>query len=89
MFCSKTCVADHQRGFPRVAIALHTRFSFRKEKGKCERCGWDKAVEVLHVHHKDHNKLNDSRDNWEVLCPTCHRYHHWIDQKRHKYSLVS
>lgn len=24
------------------------------------------------LHHKDGNKLNNSRDNLEILCPNCH-----------------
>jgi len=33
-------------------------------------------IDKLNVHHIDHNKLNDSKDNFEILCTTCHREHH-------------
>ncbi len=39
----------------------------------CNRCGF---AEVLEVHHKDRNRLNNSIDNLEILCPNCHAMEH-------------
>lgn len=41
---------------------------------KCESCGGDfkKRKHYLDIHHKDGNKLNNSRSNIAVLCRKCH-----------------
>ena len=41
---------------------------------KCEWCGWEGYCDV---HHKDGNHDNDKKDNLEILCPNCHRNHHF------------
>jgi hypothetical protein len=41
---------------------------------KCEWC-WAQN-KILHLHHKDHNKWNNSINNLEVLCYDCHTKHH-------------
>ncbi len=49
----------------------------------CEQCGWDyrkhpwfenlKPNNIpLEIHHKDGNKENNSKDNFQLLCPNCH-----------------
>ena len=40
---------------------------------KCNRCG---VTENLVTHHKDHNWRNNSIDNLEILCKTCHLEEH-------------
>lgn len=44
----------------------------------CEDCWLDcsKTKTWLQVHHKDHNKWNNSISNYEVLCYNCHSKHH-------------
>lgn len=44
----------------------------------CSRCKWDKIPEILEVHHKDGNRMNDNIDNLEVLCLNCHAEHHFL-----------
>ena len=44
----------------------------------CDICGWDKATEVLEVHHIDIDRSNNSDDNLQLLCPTCHTYLHFL-----------
>lgn len=43
---------------------------------KCERCGYDKYIKILGVHHIDRNRNNNSIQNLEVLCPNCHSEEH-------------
>lgn len=40
---------------------------------ECNLCG---ATKRLHVHHVDHNALNNALENLEVLCFECHMAHH-------------
>jgi|SRR5271166_3216461 len=57
-----------------------TRFMKRKrvilEQGRCcARCEvskWLGTILSLEYHHKDGNRLNDTRENVEALCPNCH-----------------
>lgn len=41
--------------------------------GKCEVCG---SKEDLRLHHKDHNRKNNSIDNIKLLCHTHHQEAH-------------
>ena len=44
---------------------------------QCVRCGLQhEDKRVFDVHHKDGNHSNNSPDNLETVCPTCHRLHH-------------
>ena len=47
-----------------------------KEKGHvCESCGlkeWLNEQITLEVHHKDGDRLNNTFDNLQLLCPNCH-----------------
>lgn len=74
----------HYKKFGR-SLQQPARFYKLKEKilqkGKqsvCEICGWNKAKEVLEVHHKDLNRSNEDISNLQILCPTCHRYNHFL-----------
>lgn len=42
--------------------------------GKCSLC--DAVGDNLHIHHKDHNPLNNDPSNLIELCSTCHRVEH-------------
>jgi hypothetical protein len=43
----------------------------------CNRCLFDKNPNILIVHHKDRNRLNNVLDNLEILCPNCHSEEHF------------
>ena len=47
--------------------------------GKCERCGYSKS-EVLQVHHKDRNNINNNFKNLEIICPNCHFEDHYLEK---------
>lgn len=46
----------------------------REHRFIAHQLGWD--IQGKHVHHKDHNRLNNHPDNLEVLSPTEHYYEH-------------
>ncbi len=49
----------------------------------CERCGRKPSnPKNLHIHHKDQNRDNNSPDNLEVLCSTCHNRTHALPRDR-------
>ncbi len=42
----------------------------------CNRCKKEVTGQQRDIHHKDHNRDNDSFDNFEILCVSCHRLEH-------------
>ncbi len=92
--CSRSCANKHREGIkyklnrPRDKVKNYQRLKIRllKQRGKtCERCGYDK-YEILQVHHKDRNTLNNELNNLELICPNCHCEEHffknsWLHEK--------
>lgn len=48
----------------------------------CERCGANPQDTQIYRHHKDENTKNNSPDNIEFLCGSCHMKHHRVHEKR-------
>jgi hypothetical protein len=42
----------------------------------CERCGWNKNIAGIVIHHKDRDRTNNKIENLEVLCACCHAIEH-------------
>lgn len=56
------------------------RFHARKlRKDSCEQCG---ATENLQTHHRDEALSNNSPENIQTLCASCHTKHHWKAGKK-------
>lgn len=51
--------------------------AFRLLPNKCNRCGWNKLIKILQVHHIDKDRSNNDLENLELLCPNCHAEEHW------------
>ena len=45
-------------------------------KAACERCG---ATKKLHAHHKNKNIADNTVENIETLCRSCHDAHHRLE----------
>lgn len=60
---------------------VYREIAFRSYPHECSECGYNKYVEVLQVHHKDHNRANNDVSNLAILCPTCHWTEHLIHSK--------
>ena len=77
VYCSRACIGKANKsiwnpGFTTVRKSLKRRDLIKK----CERCGFDKNLEILGVHHKDRNRKNNKISNLEILCPNCHSLEH-------------
>lgn len=88
--CSRRCaglltpVSPHMRGnnynFRGDNVtkwAQYKRANQIKTAGPCERCGSSGEV----VHHKDENLRNNTPENLERLCRSCHIAHHRVQLK--------
>lgn len=58
--------------------SVYRLVAFRSLPKRFNRCGYDTIEEVLEVHHVDRNKQNNTLENLEILCPTCHREEHYL-----------
>lgn len=79
-FCDQVCMgkATHaawKLAAPRPITAHTSRERARKVKQReaCEKCN---GTHRLHVHHRDENPMNNSEENLQVLCNSCHTKHH-------------
>jgi len=96
------------RGYYRCKKCRSNQVHLRRKKvkrllveykgGKCEKCGYNKYVEVLDFHHRDPNekdfgisahgntlnleKAKKEVDKCSLLCANCHREEH-IENKLH------
>ena len=86
--CSRSCSNAHRTGIqyklnrPRDKVSSQRALKVRligARGSQCGRCGYGK-VEILHVHHKDRNRENNSLDNLELICPNCHFEEHYLEK---------
>lgn len=77
VFCSKKCVGkDHKSKWSPSFSLIRKRLLRRGMISSCSKCGYDKEINILGIHHKDRNRDNNSLNNLLVLCPTCHSIEH-------------
>ncbi len=85
--CSRSCANTHRTGIrykmgrPHDKVVYQRGLKMRlitRRGAQCERCGYGKA-EILQVHHKDRNRLNNELDNLELVCPNCHAEEHYLE----------
>ena len=73
--CDQTCANS------RAAIQADShRWRARQIKAR-KQCRTCSATSNLHVHHKDRNPANNSPENLEVLCASCHLRLHWSEDR--------
>ncbi len=84
--CSRGCANKHREGIkykigrPKDKAVMFRALKLRlmRERGKkCERCGYSK-YEILQVHHKNRNRLDNRTENLEIICPNCHYEEHLL-----------
>jgi hypothetical protein len=87
-FCTRACKDKAQKigGIEAIqpdhygtASGIHTYRDILKtcDSPECERCGYDEHIEILQVHHRDRNRMNNKESNLEILCPNCHHWEHF------------
>ncbi len=86
--CSRSCANKQRTGIKykqnklRDKVVSYQRLKIRllNQRGKaCERCGYAK-YEILQIHHKDRNRINNSLDNLDLICPNCHFEEHYLEK---------
>lgn len=58
-----------------------------EELGHCERCNIKLELDnpwKWVTHHRDHNRKNNSEDNLEILCKSCHQVEHQVHKNFNK-----
>ena len=75
-YCNRECMSAAKKAEPKTGVSymaghLHARQLL--PNGCCEICGSNKNVDV---HHKDGNYLNNSLENLQRLCRSCHNKVH-------------
>lgn len=87
LFCSRKCKDTAQRieGIPEIhpphykeGIFVYRQLALRYYGAKCLRCGYNRCVGILEVHHKNRDRCDNRLENLEVLCPTCHCEEHFL-----------
>lgn len=71
LFCSLSCANSQSKGGD-----SRTRWHARAQKHRASRCESCTSTLDLHVHHCDENWKNNSPDNLQTLCKSCHRSWH-------------
>lgn len=76
-YCDQSCMAQGFRAKPKKhkPDPRMGRYHARQSKGPgpCERCG---KPDALDVHHRNRNPLDNSPENLERLCRSCHYREH-------------
>lgn len=56
----------------------YRKLALREFPKHCNRCQWREHEEVLVAHHKNRDRTNNTLENLEILCPTCHAVEHFL-----------
>lgn len=64
-------------GVSNALVPEYRRKAFAHYPNECAHCGWNAYPDVLEVNHKNVDRSDNSIDNLEILCPTCHQIFHY------------
>jgi hypothetical protein len=80
-FCSRSCKEKAQKlgGIREImpphygkASVIKYRKLFDEADLQCARCGYAEFRSAVHIHHKDQDRNNNTKDNLIPLCACCH-----------------
>ncbi len=77
IFCSPKCFGLSMRLRPKRSPAYIIK---REEMKECSKCGYNRYPKILERHHIDLDRSNGKRENFNVLCPTCHDELHFLSK---------
>jgi predicted RNA-binding Zn-ribbon protein involved in translation (DUF1610 family) len=97
--CSYECGLEATRrsriidpnGFPKTRKPQ--RRKTLESRQKCDHCGYDEIIDILVIHHIDHNPFNGDSQNILLLCPMCHALEHyrlktgWFTKTKHGFKI--
>lgn len=80
-FCSRKCKDEAQKiggiiTLPHYGDGKNYRSLFKEEELVCNRCGYNEFISSVDIHHIDHNRENNKKENLIPLCSNCHRAYH-------------
>lgn len=79
-YCGEKCASEAKRQDEVSLPGKRHRTAKAMPLGtSCESCG---SRETLQRHHKDQDIENNSRENLQTLCASCHARWHWANGKR-------
>lgn len=76
IYCSRSCMGIDRRNIPNQLTNVRKWFQISGLIKKCESCGYDKNLDILGIHHKNHNHFDNRLENLAVLCANCHSIQH-------------
>ena len=77
----KEIIPAHYGTATDIKSTVYRAIAFAEKPAICERCGFDKEIASIVIHHKDRDRSNNHISNLEVLCANCHAIEHWGKQK--------
>jgi hypothetical protein len=84
-FCTRKCKDEAQKlGGIKEIMPAHFgtakvpdyRALFTEDELVCSRCGYDEFSSSVDIHHVDHDRSNNSKENLIPLCSNCHKALH-------------
>lgn len=70
--------------------AIYNKLALEHYGKNCQECGiYDDRLKKMHVHHIDHDRLNNKLDNLMVLCAKCHKAKHPQKATEHQKRIAS
>lgn len=77
--CSRKCAGKLERmKTAEYASGICKKIEGLELKERCCACGYSKYPQILEVHHIDENRSNNDWNNLTLLCPNCHKIHHFV-----------
>lgn len=82
-YCSKRCYGISEYAPPaKYGSGIRKKLKRLNLLTQCLFCGYGDYPEILEIHHIDHNRDNNKWSNLTIICPNCHKRHHFSKNMR-------